>query len=131
MAADNIDAIGRFGLSAFQRRDYVREHRRLWHARDLRLFKCLLLDSHSSGRRDRGFLKFSVEPVTSSADTAIRIVLIRKCVARSIAHQLADCILNIARIDLSDDFRNLRVARSRRGLGRTARAHGRRPDLRR
>ncbi len=104
MTTDDINSIGRLRLGPFQRRHNVGEHGRLRDTRSFGLFKSLLLDSHSSVRTLRGFDELAVKPITSGADAAIWIVLIRQSVAAAETYQLADRVFDIARVNFSDDF---------------------------
>jgi len=62
----------------------------------------LFLDGHSPARLLRGLHELAIEPITRSANAAIRIVLIRQSVPRAETHQLTDRLFDIPRIDLND-----------------------------
>ena len=104
VAADDINSIGRFGLSPFQRRHHVREHRRLWNTRGFGLLECLFLYSHSPARLLRGLHEFAVEPIARGADASIRIVLIRQSVAGAETYQFADRVFDVPSVNLRNDF---------------------------
>src|SRR6185503_6937395 len=85
-------------------------HRRLRHARGLRLFESLFLHGHAPARLQCSLLKFSEQPITRSPNPALRVLLIRKRVTRAKAHQLANRALDVSRVDLRNDFGDLSIA---------------------
>ena len=52
----------------------------------------------------RGFDELTIEPIASGADAAPGIVLFRQGVARSEAHQFADRIFDVPRVNLRNDL---------------------------
>ena len=118
MAAHDVHAINRFCLRAFECRDDVRDDGGRRHAparRWLRRLRVrLLLDRHAPARRLRDLLKLTVEPIARRADAALRIILRRERVARAKRDELANGALDVARINLREHARDLRVARHAR-----------------